>query len=263
MKKDYNNILVNESFNEDKSIALISLNRPQALNALSTELMNELLLCLKELDQNNQTKVIILTGSDRAFAAGADIKEMSDASPIDMIVERRFQAWDEMKNIKKPIIAAVNGFALGGGCELAMACDFIVAGDTAVFGQPEVTIGTIPGAGGTQRLTNAIGKSKAMYHILTGENFTAQQAYEWGLVAKVVPSKCLMDEVFEITKNIAKKSSLAIALAKESVNNSFNQNLHDGLESERKNFFLTFSSHDQKEGMNAFVEKRKANYLGK
>ncbi len=243
-------------------VALVKLNRPKVLNALSSDLMKELVETLIKLDENPSVRVIILTGNDKAFAAGADIAQMVNDSPIDQIQERRFKHWQLLSTITKPIIAAVNGFALGGGCELAMSCDLIIAGDKAKFGQPEISIGTTPGAGGTQRLTRAIGKSKAMYMVLTGEMIEAKEALDLGLLAKVVPEKSLLEETYQVAKKIADKAPVAVALAKESVNKAFEMSLKDGLDFERRNFYLTFSSKDQKEGMKAFLEKRKPNYQG-
>lgn len=258
--KIYENILVEPKFHQH--IALIRLNRPKVLNALSTQLMEEVVEALTALDNNPEVRVVILTGDDRAFAAGADIGQMVEASPIDQINDNRFRSWKTLPLFTKPLIAAVNGFALGGGCELAMTCDFIIAGDSAKFGQPEIKIGTTPGAGGTQRLTKALGKSKAMMMILTGDMMSAQEALNHGLVAKVVPSETLMQETLEVAKTIANRAPVAVRLCKESVNASFEMSLKDGLEFERRNFYLTFSSKDQKEGMKAFLEKREAKYEG-
>lgn len=260
--KIFEHILVDTHFKNEKHIACITLNRPKALNALCTPLMKELIEALEELDQNEETRVIILTGSERAFAAGADISELSTTSSVEQIHQNRFKSWRKLRLIQKPIIAAVNGFALGGGCELAMSCDFILAGDKAQFGQPEIKIGTIPGAGGTQRLTRASGKSKAMYHILTGEMFSAEEAFEMGLVAKIYPAEALMQETFMVAKKIAEKSPVSLKLAKDAVNAAFETSLDQGIEYERKNFFLTFSSLDQKEGMKAFIEKRNPHFTG-
>jgi enoyl-CoA hydratase len=187
---------------------------------------------------------------------------MVTATPIDQINDQRFRTWEMLRLITKPIIAAVNGFALGGGCELAMACDLIIAGEDAKFSQPEIKIGTIPGAGGTQRLTRAIGKSKAMMMVLTGEMIDAKTAYEWGLVAKVTPAQALLQESFELAKIISDRAPVAVRLAKEAVNKSFEAGLKDGMDFERRNFYLTFSSLDQKEGMKAFLEKRNPDYQG-
>jgi enoyl-CoA hydratase len=224
--------------------------------------MQELVDCFFALDKNPEVRVIILTGNERAFAAGADIGQMASATPIDQINDQRFRTWEMLRLITKPVIAAVNGFALGGGCELAMSCDLIIAGDDAKFSQPEIKIGTIPGAGGTQRLTRAIGKSKAMLMVLTGDMIDAKTAYEWGLVAKVVPSMTLLQETFEIAKTISDRAPVAVRLAKEAVNKSFEMSLKDGMDFERRNFYLTFASADQKEGMKAFIEKRNPKYLG-
>ena len=256
------NILLEYPYRNNEHIALVRLNRPKVLNALSTDLMNELVECMMELDQNPSVRVIILTGNERAFAAGADIAQMVTASPIDQINDNRFRTWEMLRLITKPIIAAVNGFALGGGCELAMSCDLIIAGDDAKFSQPEIKIGTIPGAGGTQRLTRAIGKSKAMMMVLTGDMIDAETACDWGLVAKVVPAPALLQETFELAKTIADRAPVAVRLAKEAVNKSFEMTLKDGMDFERRNFYLTFSSLDQKEGMKAFMEKRSPNYQG-
>jgi enoyl-CoA hydratase len=260
--KTYENILVTKNYNGHKHIALVQLNRPKVLNALSTHLMRDVVDAFFALEDDTDVRVIILTGSDRAFAAGADIGQMAESNPIDHINDNRFRTWKQLPLISKPIIAAVNGFALGGGCELAMACDFIIAGDSARFGQPEIKIGTIPGAGGTQRLTHAIGKSKAMLAVLTGEMMDAYEAEKAGLVAKVVPTETLMQETFEIAKTIANRAPVAVKLAKEAVNMAFESSLKDGMEFERRNFYLTFASKDQKEGMKAFIEKREPNYEG-
>lgn len=256
------NILLEYPYRNHQHIAMVKLNRPKVLNALSTDLMTELVDCMTKLDNNPDVRVIILTGNERAFAAGADIGQMAQASPIDQINDNRFRTWEMLRLITKPIIAAVNGFALGGGCELAMSCDLIIAGDDAKFSQPEIKIGTIPGAGGTQRLTRAIGKSKAMLMVLTGDMIDAETAYDWGLVAKVVPSLTLLQETFEIAKTISDRAPVAVRLAKEAVNKSFEMTLKDGMDFERRNFYLTFSSLDQKEGMKAFMEKRNPEYKG-
>ncbi len=256
------NILLEYPYKNNKHIALVRLNRPKVLNALSTDLMQELVDCMLMLDKNPDVRVIMLTGNERAFAAGADIGQMVTATPIDQINDQRFRTWEMLRLITKPVIGAVNGFALGGGCELAMSCDLIIAGDDAKFSQPEIKIGTIPGAGGTQRLTRAIGKSKAMMMVLTGDMIDAQTAYDWGLVAKVVPAQTLLQETFELAKTIADRAPVAVRLAKEAVNKSFEMTLKDGMDFERRNFYLTFSSADQKEGMKAFMEKRNPEYQG-
>jgi enoyl-CoA hydratase len=254
-------IIVTEQY--QPGIALIQLNRPKELNALNPQLMGEVRDALLQLDKNEQVKVIIITGNDQAFAAGADIKQMADKSAIDMHIMDQFSTWDQIRKTKKPIIAAVSGFALGGGCEFVMTCDMVIASETAKFGQPEIKIGTIPGAGGTQRLTKAVGKAKAMELILTGRFLSAQEAHFYGLVNKVVPVEMYMHEATELAKEIAQMPAIAVQLAKEAINRSFETQLDEGLMFERKNFYLTFASEDQKEGMKAFIEKRKPVYKGK
>jgi enoyl-CoA hydratase len=254
-------IIVTEQY--QPSIALIQLNRPKELNALNPQLMGEVRDALVQLDKNDAVKVIIITGNDQAFAAGADIKQMADKSAIDMHIMDQFSTWDQIRKTKKPIIAAVSGFALGGGCEFVMTCDMVIASETAKFGQPEIKIGTIPGAGGTQRLTKAVGKAKAMELILTGRFLSAQEAHFYGLVNKVVPVEMYMHEAVELAKEIAQMPPIAVQLAKEAINRSFETQLDEGLMFERKNFYLTFASEDQKEGMKAFIEKRKPVYKGK
>lgn len=254
-------IIVTEQY--QPGIALIQLNRPKELNALNPQLMGEVRDTLLQLDKNDSVKVIIITGNDQAFAAGADIKQMADKSAIDMHIMDQFSTWDQIRKTKKPIIAAVSGFALGGGCEFVMTCDMVIASETAKFGQPEIKIGTIPGAGGTQRLTKAVGKAKAMELILTGRFLSAQEAHFYGLVNKVVPIEMYMHEAVELAKEIAQMPPIAVQLAKEAINRSFETQLDEGLMFERKNFYLTFASEDQKEGMKAFIEKRKPVYKGK
>ncbi len=254
-------IKVNARF--EKHIALIELNRPKELNALNRQLMLEIRDTLRELDEDDEVRVIILTGGPKVFAAGADIKQMADATAIDMLNIDQFSTWDQIKKTRKPIIAAVSGFALGGGCELAMTCDMIVASETARFGQPEIKIGTMPGAGGTQRLTRAVGKVMAMELVLTGKFISAEEALNAGLINRIVPVELLMDETLGLAREIAKQSPVAIKLAKEAVNNAFNSTLDEGLLFERKNFYLTFASKDQKEGMAAFIEKRNPEFTGK
>lgn len=243
-------------------IALIELNRPKELNALNLQLMGELKTALQELDSNPLVRVIVLTGNEKAFAAGADIKQMAGQGAIDMFNIDQFSTWDQIKKTKKPIIAAVSGFALGGGCELVMLCDMVVASETAQFGQPEIKLGTMPGAGGTQRLSRAIGKVQAMEMVLTGMFISAHEAYKAGLVNKVVPIELYLQEAVKLAKKVAEMSPIAVKLAKESVLQAFNSTLDEGLLFERKNFYLTFASKDQKEGMNAFIEKRAPNFTG-
>lgn len=244
-------------------IALIRLNRPKELNALNLQLMGELRDAFKELDNNDEVRVIIITGNERAFAAGADIKEMAGRTTVDMMKIDQFSTWDQIKKTKKPLIAAVSGFALGGGCELVMTCDMIIASESAHFGQPEIKIGVMPGAGGTQRLTRAVGKALAMEMVLTGRFINAEEALRAGLINKIVPTETYLQETVKFAKHIAGMSPLAAQLAKESVLNSFENNLSEGLLFERKNFYMLFSSEDQKEGMAAFVEKRAADFKGK
>jgi enoyl-CoA hydratase len=254
-------IKINPSF--EQHIALIELNRPKELNALNLQLMQELKSALRDLDGNEDVRVIIITGNDRAFAAGADIKQMAGKTAIDMLNIDQFSTWDQIRRTKKPLIAAVSGFALGGGCELAMTCDMIIASETAKFGQPEIKIGVMPGAGGTQRLTRAVGKARAMEMVLTGDFISADEAYRFGLVNRVVPVEMYMHEAVSLAGKIAAMSPVAARMAKESVNRAFETHLDEGLHFERKNFYLTFASEDQTEGMNAFVEKRKPHFKGK
>ena len=254
-------IQVNQQYKEH--VALINLNRPKELNALNLQLMGELRDTLKMLDANDEVRVIVLTGNEKAFAAGADIKQMAGKTAIDMLNIDQFSTWDQIKKTKKPLIAAVSGFALGGGCELAMTCDMIVASETAKFGQPEIKIGVMPGAGGTQRLTRAIGKARAMEMVLTGKFINADEALHYGLINKVVPTEMYLEAAVDLAIEIAQMSPVATKLAKESVNRTFETHLDEGLHFERKNFYLTFASADQTEGMKAFIEKRKPDFKGK
>ena len=256
-----NYIKVNPRF--QTHIALIELNRPKELNALSVPLMNELREGLRILDEDKEVRAIIITGSEKVFAAGADIKQMTDKSAIDMLLIDQFSTWDQIKKTKKPIIAAVSGYALGGGCELAMICDMIVASETARFGQPEIKLGIMPGAGGTQRLTKALGKAKAMEMVLTGSFLDANEALIAGLINKVVPVELYLEEAVKLAKKITEMSPIAVSLAKESVNKAFESHLDEGLHFERKNFYLLFATEDHKEGIDAFINKRKANFSGK
>ena len=259
MTLTYKNILTET----EAQIGIVKLNRPQVLNALSHELMDELVKALEEFDLDDDIRVIILTGSERAFAAGADIKEMADETTVGIMLKDRFATWDRIKNIKKPIVAAISGYCLGGGCELAMNCDIIVASESAQFGQPEINIGVIPGAGGTQRLTRVAGKYKAMEMILTGRPITAQEGHALGLVNKIAPVELYLEEAKAIAREIAKKSPIAVRLAKEAVLKTFDTSITEGLQFERKNFYMLFSSEDQKEGMRAFMEKRPASFTGR
>ncbi len=247
----------------EAGIAVVQFNRPEVLNALNMALIAELVETLEGLDKDASIRCIVLTGNEKAFAAGADIKEMAAASAMDMLTRDQFARWDRIRKVKKPIIAAVSGFALGGGCELMMTCDMVIASETARIGQPEINIGVMPGAGGTQRLTRAVGKVKAMEMVLTGSMITADEALKWGLVNRVVPVEAYLDEAKSLAKEIASKPPVAVRLAKEAVLKSFDTTIEGGLEFERKNFYMLFASEDQKEGMKAFVEKRKADWKGK
>ncbi len=248
---------------KETPIATIQLNRPEVLNALTHEMMVELTSCLEQLDSDDTVNCIVITGNEKAFAAGADIKEMADPDTMEMLLKDDFATWDRIRKIKKPLVAAVSGFALGGGCELAMMCDIIIASETAKFGQPEINMGVMPGAGGTQRLARTVGKHKAMEIVLTGEMFDAREAMRIGLVSKVVPTELYLTEAKKLAAIVASKPPVAVRLAKESVLKSFEMPLEAGLEFERKNFYMLFSSEDQKEGMRAFVEKRKPQWKGK
>ncbi len=244
-------------------IAVIQLNRPEVMNALNRGMMTELAACLEQLDSDISINCIVITGNEKAFAAGADIKEMAHADTMEMVSGNYFSVWDRIKNIKKPLIAAVNGFALGGGCELAMMCDIIIASETAKFGQPEIDIGVMPGSGGTQRLTRTVGKYKAMEMVLSGEMIDAKQAMSFGLANKIVHPELCLEEAKKLASLIASKPAAALKLAKESILKSFEVSMKDGLEFERKNFYLLFSSEDQKEGTRAFIEKRKPRWQGR
>lgn len=244
-------------------VAHIQLNRPKELNALNLQLMTELKEALKTLDADDSVRVIVISGNDKAFAAGADIKQMAGKTAMDMYNIDQFSTWDTIKKTKKPLIAAVSGFALGGGCELVMLCDMIVASETARFGQPEIKIGVMPGAGGTQRLTRAVGKALAMEMVLTGKFITATEALNAGLINRIVPVELYLQEAFQLATEIAGLSPLAVRMAKESVLKAFDSSLEEGLHFERKNFYLLFASEDQKEGMQAFVEKRTPVFKGK
>ena len=247
----------------EQRTALVRLNRPKQLNALNGAVMDALCAALEELDRDAGVRAIVVTGNERAFAAGADIGEMAGATPIDMLLTNRIGQWDRIRKVSKPVIAAVNGWALGGGCELAMTLDLIVAGEGAKFGQPEISIGVIPGAGGTQRLTRAIGKSKAMRMILTGEPITAREAESAGLVAMVTEDELCVEDSLALAAKIATKSPIALRLAKEAVNAAYEMTLTDALAHERRLFYLLFASEDQKEGMAAFLEKRDPDFTGR
>jgi enoyl-CoA hydratase len=259
MPEEYQFILVER----DGRVGIVTLNRPKELNALNNQLMSELSSALGEFDRDDEIRCIVITGAgDRAFAAGADIKEMSDKSPIQQMTGG-FGAWEHLRRIHKPMVAAVGGYALGGGCELAMHCDMIVASENARFGQPEILIGVIPGAGGTQRLARTLGKYKAMEMILTGAQFSAQEMADHGLVNRVVPKGEHLNEAIKLAKEVAERPPIAVRLAKDAILAAFETPLEEGLELERRNFFLLFSTEDMREGMRAFIEKRKAEFQGR
>ena len=243
-------------------LAILTLNRPQTLNPLGPPMLAALCEALEAADADPQVRVVVITGSGRAFAAGADIQAMAEASPLEMIEKNTLSYWQRMRRTNKPVIAAVSGYAFGGGCELAMLCDLIVAAETARFAQPEIKLGIMPGAGGTQRLAKAIGPYRAMEMILTGEPLSAQQAFEAGLVNRVVPAERCLDEARELALRIADRPPLAVRLAREAVRYGVESTLRDGLEVERRNFLLLFDSQDQKEGMHAFLEKRPPEFKG-
>ena len=248
----------------EEPIAVVQLNRPDVLNALSEELMGELVTALEELDADPAIRCIVLTGNEKAFAAGADIKtSFIEATAISMLQQDLTTRWERIRKIKTPIIAVVSGYALGGGCELAMVCDIIVASETAQFGQPEVNLGIIPGAGGTQRLTRAVGKYVAMEMILTGRRVKAEEAKAIGLVAQVYPAASYLDDAKALARTIAEKPPVAVRLATEAIDIAWNSTLDAGLEFERKAFYLLFATEDKKEGVDAFVNKRKPVFKGR
>jgi len=244
-------------------VGIVRLNRPQALNALNAQLHRDLAHVLDGFEADANITCVIITGSEKAFAAGADIKEMVGKSYMDAFMGNLAADWDRVARMRKPVIAAVAGFALGGGCELAMMCDMIIAADNAKFGQPEIKLGVIPGIGGTQRLTRAVGKAKAMDLNLTGRMMDAAEAERAGLVARVVPAASLMDEAMKVAETIASMSLVALMVAKEAVNRAFETTLSEGIRFERRTFHALFATHDQKEGMAAFVEKRPAKFKNK
>jgi enoyl-CoA hydratase len=246
----------------DKS-GLIRINRPKAHNALNAVVMSELVSALQDYDADDNIGAIVITGNERAFAAGADIKEMAEMSAVEMLIEDRIHSWDLVASIQKPIIAAVSGWCLGGGNELAMACDMVIASESAKFGQPEIELGVIPGAGGTQRLTRAVGKQVAMEMVLANRHLSAEEALQLGLIMRVVPDAQYLDEALKLANEIATKPPLAIRFGKEMVNLAFETMLSDGLERERRSFYFLFSTDDQKEGMRAFMEKRTPEWTGK
>ena len=253
---DYETILVERQ----GRVALITLNRPKALNALNSQVMKDVTAAAALLDKDQGVGCIVITGSEKAFAAGADIKEMQPQSYMDMFMEDFFSGWEALTRVRKPVIAAVSGFALGGGCELAMMCDMIIASDTAKFGQPEVKLGVLPGIGGSQRLIRAIGKAKAMEMCLTGRQMDAQEAEASGLVARIFPAADLLKETMAIATTIAEMSLPAVMMIKETLNRSYEMTLSEGIRFERRVFHSVFGTDDQREGMSAFVEKRPPNF---
>jgi enoyl-CoA hydratase len=244
-------------------VGLITLNHPRAMNALNNQLMRELMDALETFDKNESIGAMVITGNEKAFAAGADIKEMADKSIQEMMDQDHIAVFDRIRTIRKPVIAAVSGWALGAGCEIALSCDMIVASESAKFGQPEVTIGVIPGAGGTQRLTRALGKAIAMEMILNDRKLTAQEAYQFGMVNRVVPVEAYLDEALKLAEEIASRAPVAVRAAKKMINQAYERTLAEGLETEKQEFYNLFATEDQKEGMQAFIEKRQPQWKGK
>jgi enoyl-CoA hydratase len=244
------------------NVGIVRLNRPQALNALNNQILGEIMGALERFDADSSIGAMVITGSERAFAAGADVKEMADKTAVEMLLEDRIALFDRIRVISKPIIAAVSGYCLGGGNELAMSCDMIIASDTARFGQPEINLGVIPGAGGTQRLARTVGKALTMEMILNNRMLSAEEALQLGLVNKVAPVEDYLDEAVKLGGEIAERAPVAIRLAKETINKAFETSLTDGIADERRAFYFLFSTSDQKEGMSAFMEKRDPDWKG-
>jgi enoyl-CoA hydratase len=244
-------------------VGIVTLNRPQAMNAFNTTMLNELFDALEDFDKDEKVGAMVVTGSEKAFAAGADIKEMSESSPFEMINTGRVDQFDRIQRINKVVIAAVSGWALGGGCEFAISCDMIIASETAKFGQPEINIGIIPGAGGTQRLARLLGKHLAMEMVINNRTLSAAEASQFGFVNHVYPVDSYLDQAVALAEEIASRAPLAVRMAKDSVDAAFETTLTEGLKAERRNFYPLFSTEDQREGMKAFIEKRKANWKGK
>ncbi len=247
----------------DNHVGIIRINRPKVLNALNPELMGQLYDQLAEWDKDPEIYVVLLTGNEKAFAAGADISDMAPRGTIEMYERDQFAVWDAIGRIKKPMLAAVSGFALGGGCELMMMCDVAIASDTAKFGQPEINLGIIPGAGGTQRLTRAVGKAMAMDLVLTGRMLSAEEALSAGLISRIVPTESYFDDALKLAHDMAAKGPIALKIGKEAIARAFETTLTEGVQFERSLFYILFSTEDQKEGMKAFMEKRKAAFVGK
>lgn len=254
----YSTILVEVS----EQVGLVRLNRPQAMNAFNLTMSRELMDALLALDDDDQVRALVVTGNERVFAAGADIKEMADASAVEMLLRDTVSQFDRIRQVKKPVIAAVSGWCLGGGCELALSCDMIVASETARFGQPEINLGVIPGAGGTQRLARVLGKALTMEMVLNNRTLTAEEALRFGLVNRLAPIERYLEEALGLAKEIAARAPLAVRMGKEAVNHAFDSFLTEGLADERRAFYFLFSTQDQKEGMAAFIEKRKPQWKG-
>lgn len=257
--QSYENILVQQ----EGRVGLVQINRPKALNALNAPTIREVVTALETFDADDGVGCMVITGDERAFAAGADIKQMAAASVVEMLHRPFLDYWDRLRDIRKPIIAAVSGWCLGGGCELAMACDMIVASESAKFGQPEITLGVIPGAGGTQRLTRTVGKTVAMEMVLNNRHLTAEEALRFGLVNRVAPVEGYLAEALRLAGEIAERAPVAVRLAKEAINRAFEISLNEGLLTERRLFAMLFATEDQKEGMAAFIEKRPPAWQGK
>ena len=248
---------------KENGVGVVQFNRPQALNALNREMMAEVIDALERFDADAQVGCLVVTGNQRAFAAGADIKQMAEATPVEMLNNPFIDYWDRLQRIAKPIVAAVSGFALGGGCEFAMACDMIIASESALFGQPEINLGVMPGAGGTQRLTRAVGKAIAMEMVLNDRRLSADEAVHFGLANRVVPVESYLEEAVRFAAQIAERAPVAVRMAKEAVNAAFEMPLQAALAHERRLFYFLFSTEDQKEGMEAFIKKRRPQWEGR
>lgn len=256
---EYKNVLIRK----ERGVGVVQFDRPQALNALNREMMAEVIDALEQFDADEQVGCLVVTGNERAFAAGADIKQMAEATPVQMLNNPFIDYWDRLQRIAKPIVAAVSGFALGGGCEFAMACDMIIASESALFGQPEINLGVMPGAGGTQRLTRAVGKAVAMEMVLNDRRLSADEAVRFGLANRVVPVESYLEEAVRFAAEIAARAPVAVRMAKEAINAAFEMPLQPALAHERRLFYMLFSTEDQKEGMEAFIEKRRPEWEGR